>query len=593
MNYCININCEKPQNPQSNKFCQSCGMRLLVREHFRVIKPLGNKEFTRTFLAVDEDLPSKPFCVIKQFFPPENIQKEQARERFEREALQLDVLGKNPQIPQLLAFFELQGQQYLVQEFIEGESLVEELQKKGAFNETDIRVLLGDLLSVLEFVHGNSVVHRDIKPENVIRRKSDRRLVLVDFGASKVVGGGNRVATILGSPEYVAPEQLQGRPVFASDLYSLGVMCVQLLTKESPFNLRRGGEWVWREFLLRPVSAVLGEILDKLLADSLQVRYSSAVEVLQDLTKVRPQLWKALQTLSTVDKVRCVAVSSDGQFVAAGGEENSVKLWNIGGDLKVRSLGNLLSGHSGWVNSIAFSADGQLLVSGSCDRTIKIWNLGTGKLVKTLGSWFSKDWGWVYSVAVWGDFLVSGHGDRLLRVWSLGTGKLLGSFAGHSGWVESVAFRPDGKVVASGSGDRSVKVWNVASGDAVLTLTGHSEGVSSVAFSGDGQVLVSGSGDGTVRLWQLASAELLTCFSHSGPVVSVAVSPDGQAIAGGGRNGVVQLWNPYTGEMLVSFRYPGVVSSLGFSGDGQVLVVGGLSGKIGLWRLMSGGVTGT
>nr|WP_263013062.1 serine/threonine-protein kinase [Ancylothrix sp. D3o] len=571
-------------------------MRLLVREHFRVIKPLGEGGFTRTFLAVDEDLPSKPFCVIKQFFSPENVNTEQAKERFEREALQLDILGKNPQIPQLLAFFELEGRQYLVQEFIEGESLAEELEQKGPFNETDIRVLLGDLLSVLEFVHSNSVIHRDIKPANVIRRNSDRRLVLVDFGASKLVGGGNRVATILGSPEYVAPEQLQGRPVFASDLFSLGVMCVQLLTKESPFNLRRGGEWVWREFLLRPVSAVLGGILDRLLADSLQVRYSSTSEVLEDLTQVRPQVWKALQTLSTGDKVRCVAVSSDSQFVAAGVDGKDVPserlyLWNVGGNLKVRSLGNLLSGHSGWVNSIAFSADGQLLVSGSCDRTVKIWNLGTGKLVRTLGSWFSKDWGWVYSVAVWGDLVVSGHGDRLLRVWSLATGKMLGSFAGHSGWVESVAFRPDGKVVASGSGDRSVKVWNVASGDAVLTLTGHSEGVSSVAFSLDGQVLVSGSGDGTVRLWQLASAELLGCLSHSGPVVSVAVSPDGQAIAGGGRDGVVRLWNPYTGEMLVSLRYPGVVSSLAFSADGQMLVVGGLSGKIGLWRLQPSGVS--
>lgn len=587
MTYCINPTCQKPENPEPNKFCQSCGTKLLVREHFRVLNPLGNGGFTRTFMAMDEDLPSKPFCVIKQFFPPENINAEQAKERFEREALQLDVLGKNPQIPRLLAFFELQGRQYLVQEFIEGESLALELEQKGAFNETEIRVLLMDLLQLLEFVHSNSVIHRDIKPENVIRRKSDRRLVLVDFGASKVVEGGNRVATILGSPEYVAPEQLQGRPVFASDLYSLGVMCVQLLTKESPFNLRRGGEWVWREYLLRPVSAVLGRILDKLLADSLQVRYRSTAEVIEDLTKVTPQVWKAVQTLAGGEKIRSVAVSADGQFVAGGGEENSVKLWNVGGDGKVRNLGNLLSGHSGWVNSLAFSADGQVLVSGSCDRTIKVWNVGTLKLIRTFGSWFSKDWGWVYSVGIWGDLLVSGHGDRLVRIWNLGTGKLLGTCTGHTGWVESVAFRPDGKVVVSGSGDRSVKVWNVASGDAVLTLTGHTDVVSSVAFSGDGQVLVSGSADGTVRLWQLASAELLGSLTHSGPVVSVAVSPDGQAIAGGGRDGVVRLWNPYTEELLVSFRYPGAVSSVAFSGDGQVLVVGGTSGKIGLWRLMA------
>lgn len=289
MSYCLNPNCRNQQNSDSINFCVTCGAKLLLRERYRAIKPIGQGGFGRTFLAIDEDKPSKPRCVIKQFFPlvqgANNAQK--AAELFNQEAIQLDELGKHPQIPELLAYFTQDNQQYLIQEFIDGQTLAQELAQKGVFNENQIRQLLNDLLSILQFVHNRQVIHRDIKPDNIIRKTSNNKLFLVDFGAAKTIASAalQKTGTSIGSPEYVAPEQSRGRAVFSSDIYSLGVTCINLLTKMSPFDLYNLEEdtWVWRQFLEHPVSDSLSSILDKMLENAINKRYQSAAEILKDL----------------------------------------------------------------------------------------------------------------------------------------------------------------------------------------------------------------------------------------------------------------------------------------------------------------------
>src|ERR687885_2401295 len=305
MSYCLNPNCSKPQNTNGIQLCQSCGSPLLLQKRYQALKLIGQGGFGRTFLAVDRGRPSKPRCVIKQFFPQQqgtnNAQK--AAELFRQEARRLKELGKHPHIPALLAHIEQQGQQYLVQEFIEGQNLAQELAEEGAFNETQIRGLLISLLPVLNFIHERKVIHRDIKPANIIRRTSPPlqtqgrapgthrkrgQLVLVDFGAAKFATGTAllKTGTSIGSAEYTAPEQIRGRAVFASDLYSLGVTCIHLLTQIPPFDLFDSSEdtWVWRDFLTSPVSNSLGRVIDKLLQSATKRRYQSVAEVARDLT---------------------------------------------------------------------------------------------------------------------------------------------------------------------------------------------------------------------------------------------------------------------------------------------------------------------
>ncbi len=308
MSYCLNPRCPSPENPAGTNFCRSCGSKLLLKDRYRAIKPLGQGGFGKTFLAVDEDKPSHPRCVIKQFYPQaqgtNTVQK--AAELFTQEAVRLDELGKHPQIPELLAYFSQDGQQYLVQEFIDGRDLAQELTSSGAFNEAQVRSLLNDLLPVLQFVHQHQVIHRDIKPENIIRRTppqsplskggvqgGEGQLVLVDFGASKVATGTalGRTGTAIGSAGYAAPEQNIGRAVFASDIYGLGITCIHLLTGMHPFELFDANEnaWVWRRVLKQPVSDAMGRILDKMIEGAINRRYQSAAEVLKDLNLQAPQ----------------------------------------------------------------------------------------------------------------------------------------------------------------------------------------------------------------------------------------------------------------------------------------------------------------
>ena len=286
MPYCLNPSCQKPNNPQDGRFCANCGKNLQLKGLYEAIALIGQGGMGRTFRARDLGRLGKP-CAIKQFLPQfRNLElMNKAIALFESEAVQLKALGSHPQIPELVAYFEEDGSLYLVQELIEGDNLYVELQRNGVFNEAQIYQLLENILPVLQFIHDRQVIHRDIKPENIIRR-DDSSFVLIDFGAAKISisntkSNTNLTGTLIGSAEYIAPEQSRGKAVTQSDLYSLGVTCIYLLTGISPFDLYddASDRWIWREKLQASISNHLARILDRLLERAIANRYSSANEV--------------------------------------------------------------------------------------------------------------------------------------------------------------------------------------------------------------------------------------------------------------------------------------------------------------------------
>ncbi|MCL2932319.1 MAG: GUN4 domain-containing protein [Trichodesmium sp. MAG_R03] len=314
MSKCFNPECLS-LNPDNSQFCHKCGNKLLLVERYWAQSILGLGNFGRTFLAVDDFKPSKPLCVIKQFLPqvPGTEFVEKAAELFAQEAEKLELLGKHPQIPELFAYFSVDSCQYLVQEFIQGETLQQELNNHGIFNEIQIRELLIDLLSVLQFVHSHNVIHLDLKPENIIRREADKILVLVDFGVSKIIHKVQRqtmTVTFIGAAKYCAPEQSIGKSKLASDLYSLGVICLHLLTRMSPFDLYDAMEmkWVWRDSLNGNfVSDELGKVLDGLVEQKLKQRYHKVEDVLADL---QPSIFTAQQnSFPTKTKTKSIGFS--------------------------------------------------------------------------------------------------------------------------------------------------------------------------------------------------------------------------------------------------------------------------------------------
>jgi serine/threonine protein kinase len=413
---------------------------LLLEERYRLMKQIGKGGFCKTFLAVDEgEFPPIP-CVVQEF----SLQSE-ASKAFQQKAQKLEELGNHSQIPALLAYFEHNEHFYLVQEFIAGTNLAQVVEEEGAFNETQIWQLLEDLLPVLQFMSDRNIIHRDIKPHNIIRRSATTKngdFFIVDFTTAKIVTKIERLTfeTSIGSPEYAAPEQTRGKAVFASDLYSLGVTCIYLLTQIPPFDLFDIANdcWVWQQYLTTKVSDRLVQILDKLLQNAINHRFQSANEVMQAMgmeskihnpkSKIQNPPWRCLHTLTgnsgTLSSVNALAISPDDYTLASGSDDKNIKLW----DLNTQKVLATLSGHSQAVKSVAFSPDGKILATASDDKTIKLWQVETLKQICTL--------------------------------------------VGHSHAVKSVAFSPDGQILASGSWDKTIKLWDVNTGREIYTIAG-------------------------------------------------------------------------------------------------------------------------
>ncbi|MEG4997480.1 serine/threonine-protein kinase [Microcoleus sp. B4-D4] len=619
MSYCLNPNCSKPENPDTAKICRNCRSKLLLRDRYRAIKAIGQGGFGRTLLAVDEDKPSKPRCVIKQFLPPEtplipsasNRNSKKAAELFEQEAMRLDELGKHPQIPELLAYSIQDNRQYVVQEFIDGQNLAQIVATEGTFTQTQIQDLLNSLLPVLHFIHSHNVIHRDIKPENIIRR-ADKQLVLVDFGAAKIATGTAllKTGTSIGSPEYIAPEQARGKAFFTSDLYSLGVTCLYLLTQVSPFDLFDPGEdaWIWRQYLANnPVSEETGKILDQLIENATNRRYQTAVEVLTQLnpeaaikltipqtiiTKaIKPAAnpnpppqsthnWQCIHTLTGhKNLISSVAFSPNGEVIASGSDDKTIKLWQVQDRQEIVTL----AGHTNSVHTVVFSPDGKILASSSHDKTIKFWRMKDGQEIRTLAGHSNSVYGLVFSPD--GETVASSSWDKTIKLWRVKDGQEIRTFSGHSNLVYCVAFSPDGETLASSSWDRTIKIWRVKDGKLIRTLTGHTDCVRCVAFSPNGEFLASGSHDNTIKIWWVKDwQEILTIAGHSWYVDSIAFSPDGEVIASSS-NQIIKIWRVKNGQELCNILgHTNSVYSVNFTPEGEFLASGSSDKTIKIWQ---------
>jgi serine/threonine-protein kinase len=267
----------------------------LLNNRYRVLQTLGGGGFSNTFLAEDTHMPSARRCVIKQLKPVNNDPQTYKiiQERFQREAAVLEDLGDgNNQIPRLYAYFTEAGQFYLIQEFIEGDTLTKKVEKQGKLPEHEVKQLLVSLLPVLDYVHSRQMVHRDIKPDNIIIRNRDNLPVLIDFGAVKeamntVVNDPRNSAQsmVIGTPGYMPSEQAGGRPTFSSDLYSLGLTAVFLLTGKIPQELEtdaRTGEFMWRRHAPN-INSNLAMVLDQAIRFSARDRFGNAKAMLNAL----------------------------------------------------------------------------------------------------------------------------------------------------------------------------------------------------------------------------------------------------------------------------------------------------------------------
>lgn len=598
MPYCLNPACPKPTNPDGTNFCQSCGARLRLGDRYTAYQPLGQGQSSRTFVGMDTRQLLDPRCVIKQFPMGKDA------DAFRQETARLAELSAHPQLPEIFAYFERDQRQFLVQDFVEGRNLRRQMQDGGTFDEAQIREVLRSILPVLQYLHEHSVLHRDVKPANLIRQGD--RLILVDIGAVKFVTEStlDKTGTLMGSAEYAAPEQLMGKALYASDLYSLGVSCLELITGLSPFDLFDAtvGQWFWRSVSV-DISDDLGRILDRLVAQRVSDRYPDAKSVLRDLGASPTQIqmaeswkkpvwsaiwqdkgvtdWDCVQEIAVGQAVNAIALHPNEAALVTAHNDGILRQWNT----DTGALQRTFEQHDHIATCAALTPDGTTLISGSQDCTLRLWDWETGRERQVLQGHGEK----VTAIALHPDTrsLISASHDKTLRLWHLDTGEALGLLRGHSHPIDALACTDT--TLISGDTGGFVNLWLLGTRERLRTLSGHTARVSAVALLKDPPIALSSSWDMRLLLRNPNTGGLQhNLTGHLLPISALAIAPTVPLLATGSHDTLIKLWNPQDGKLIsILTGHSGAVNALAFTPGGKALWSGGQDGTLRCWEAIA------
>jgi WD40 repeat protein len=654
------LNCHAEGISSTNQYCPKCGAHLpalqqnllpeqtrLKADTYEIEYALGRGGFGITYRAHHIGL-EQPVA-IKEYYPqelahrhsnnggltvPQNKTEMYQRwlTRFLREGRILAKLN-HPSLVRVQDLFEERNTAYLVMELLCGKTLGQELDEQPGkkLDPQRVREIITSLVSALAATHQAGVYHLDLKPDNILLTP-EGRIVLIDFGAAKQESAtlGPTRSTRAFTPDYAPPELIGNQAIGPeSDIFELGMLLHQMVTGTlpPPALSRLMGE-PWEPQLEEPWLSLVASALplqknqrpnnisDWWKTAAFEVNSSGnmrSATLPRPKSQVAPPILKPRST--SVSGPGKGAIDLRGYFIlpelqAQGmvrrfgrGIIQNVILLNQ--ELAIvcarggAALFNLSSGEAFWeidcpANSGAVSLEQKLLAL-ACGQAIYLWDLTTGQFLGQIHGHTD----WVVSLAFSpdGKFLASGSGDNTVRLWDTATGRELRQFRGHTAWVVSLAFSPDGKFLASGSQDDTLRLWDVAQGTQLRQFQGHTSTafVNSIAFSPDGQFLASGSGDDNwyntvLLLWDVVQGTQLYEFEgHTGSVRSIAFSPDGKFLASASDDHTLWLWDVAQGRAMHQLcRHTSSVNSIAFSPDGKFLASGSADQKLRLWDVSEG-----
>lgn len=583
MSLCINPTCTQPDHPgnDNHRFCQTCGSELVLLGRYRVMRLISDKSgFGKLYEAYERSTP-KILKVLKEAYGRDL----KIVELFQQEAVVLGRL-KHPGIPQIdePGYFQFWPRQQsdplhcIVMEKIDGPNLMEWMQQQGnhAISEKQALKWLRQLAEVLHLVHQQNYFHRDIKPQNIMLRSSGQ-LVLIDFGAAREMTqtylariSGAGYVTRISSAGYTPPEQEKGQALPQSDFYAIGRTFVYLLTGQ---HLLDDGVYdaLTTECRWRyqadHVSAPLADFLDRLMAYRPVDRPRNTQELLEALDEVEQKIRQP----AIAPLVRDTRLQSPSAPQLHPLQWPKSWYWFGGAALLTMAIG--VAGYSLWQWQTSFHRPApveQMIVS-------KRRLTGHTSFVNTL--LFSPD----------GQFLISGGADKQIKIWNLTTGQAVRTLSGHKSFINSLAISPDGQTLASGGADKQINIWNLTTGQLVRSIP-FTNYVNALAFSPDGSTLAGASADRTLRLWQVKTGQLLRTFKgHSSFVNALAISPDGKVMASASADKTVKLWDVATGQLLHTLTgHTSFVNAVVISPDGQTVASGSADQTIRIWDMTTG-----
>ncbi|WP_019502784.1 WD40 repeat domain-containing serine/threonine-protein kinase [Pseudanabaena sp. PCC 6802] len=577
--YCFNPNCLQINRDNDSQFCHNCGAALSLKDRYQAIAILHKNNRSQVFRVSDRLNTNS--CILRQ------IHKDNPYNNyFNRLVTYLKEIEPHPDIPDYIDSFETDSYCYLVRGFIEGNNLETLVNRSGTFAVDRVWQVLLNILPVLHHLHSYKLIHREIEPQNIIYSDKLNKFILVDWMSLTKVKGDRNIQSdtsldiYSGSAEFSAPESLEGTVCFASDLYSLGLVCVYLLTGLRPFDVFNtiDRSWVWRDNWQISKAEVnsdrrerLGELIDKLIVPDLDRRLRSPSDVLRMMgcsvtdwesaiaRKKRHQdaleyTWTCQKFLRADEELfaglNCIDYSDDGKFIASGGEDKKISISEVEtGDRIVN-----LYGHQGQIADIKFVPNTNILISGDRKGKIYFWRWNGGRnadsdIVHELdtGSGVA-----VIALHPGLPMLASAHIDKKIRIWDRQTKELITTLAAHSLAVTDVQFAIGSPLLASASQDRIVKIWQTDNWELKHSLKGHNWAIKSVAFNADASILAS-AGDGKdIKIWDLKTHQLLRNLSgHSWSVSCIAFLPNSKTLLlSASWDKKIKLWDIETGEEL-------------------------------------------
>ncbi|MGB2925750.1 MAG: protein kinase [Limnothrix sp.] len=492
MVYCLNPQCSNPFNPNAGNFCVHCGRKLRLSHRYEGVKLIQQGMKGRTILGIDQGSSPPSYCIIKQATITSSVIPKEFLASFRRNAQQLDKLGDHREFPTVLEALIPESLQdpadlpTVIFEKIEGESLLQRFNSSGRFTEEKIRDFLCQILPLLQTISDHQIVHRDLSPGNIIYTP-DQYWAIVDFSAAKVTSKMAHVqqGTLVGSGIYTAPEQLRGKSYPASDLYSLGIICLELLTMMHPFELYSSHEgiWIWQDYLKVPVSSELADLLNQMVAEKVGDRPRNANAVLKALgvkTKSNP----VAPTVSPNPTSQ--AIPEAPEIEVKPEIPKSPEKWYC---LKT------FKGHRGYISDLKFDKSGTFLASAAADQTIRIWNTEYRFEIKCLRG----HQGIVSSLVFVGNQLISGSWDYTIRFWNWRAGKESDRLEQNQSWISSLVTVEDDQKLAVLSADKQINLWDLSTKKRLANW--HSQGSSLIHSDKNSPVLVSAN-DHDVLLWQ-------------------------------------------------------------------------------------------
>jgi WD40 repeat protein len=446
--------------------------------------------------------------------------------------------------------------------------------------EAEVWQLLRSILPSLNEFHQQQIIYQGLQPATIFLQ-ADGQFSLAP-----------RTSSLMWHEDYVAPEQLRGQATIASDFYSLGLICWQALTGQTPFALWDSVEqqWHWLEHLSQPLSHRLQTVLLRMIAPCWVDRYATVADVLQALglpTLLRQiqtaQGWHCACTLTghTADVTSLVLDATRDRLYSTGADY-AVQVWDLGRGQAIAKLQNPTQAITG----LSLDPTGQYLAAASDDNRLHLWDVTFRSIVQILENpsnvrqsiCFSPD----------GQWLMSG-GDHGLRVWDWRSGEMVAAHFGDQSAITSLALSPDGQLLATASDDRRVQLWDWRSGRVVKLLQGHAGPVRALAFSADGQWLATGSDDQTIRVWGVQQEEVQSEVvqvlpGHAWAILALAFDRTGERLISGSWQPGIRLWDWQRDESWPIAGHDDFVTAVVFDPKRERWISGSRDRTIKIWQ---------